>query len=182
MNFSFSGRHMEIGESLTSKAEKACKDLEKKYEAYFMDVNVVMKKENYTFCTDISVKVSSGVTYQAGDSSSEPVESFQKALQKIEAQIRKRKKNYKGGGKEISRGVEINSYDNSLEECQKKSQPMIIAEILDDLPLMSVSEATQKLSDERRVFIFENLSNNAVNVVYMREDGNFGWLDYKVRR
>lgn len=59
---------------------------------------------------------------------------------------------------------------------------MIIAEILDDLPLMSVSEATKKITDTRRVFIFENIANNAVNVVYRREDGNFGWLDYKIKR
>ena len=59
---------------------------------------------------------------------------------------------------------------------------MIVAERLDYLPIMSVSEATKKLCSSRPVFIFENISNKAVNVVYIREDGNFGWIDYKLDR
>ena len=59
---------------------------------------------------------------------------------------------------------------------------MIIAEILDDLPLIRVSEAKKKITETRSVFIFENIANKTVNVVYKREDGNFSWLDYKIKR
>lgn len=180
MNFSFSGRHMEIGESLTARAEELCNNLAQKYEAKFLDVNIVMKKENYLFLTDISVKGASGTTYQSSDSDTDPVDSFQKALQKIEVQIRKRKKTHKGCGKEAV-DVEINNFDNSFENKNNEKHPVIVAEILDDLPLLSVSEATKKLNDKQRVFIFENIANNTVNVVYIREDGNFGWIDYKTR-
>lgn len=187
MNFSISGRRMEIGESLTSRAEEACKALAKKYEAEFLDANIVMKKENHLFYTDISIKGASGSTYQSSDSAADPVDSFQNALQKIESQIRKKKKDHRCFGRSereaAPSGVELNCYDNSFEESRGgEDHPMIIAEILDDLPLMSVSEATKKLNEHQRVFIFENIANNAVNVVYMREDGNFGWIDYKVKR
>ena len=177
MKFSFSGRHMEIGKSLTARAEEACWNLAEKYDTEFIDVNIVMKKENHLFYSDIAIKTSTGNTYQASDNDSDPTASFLGALQKVDIQIRKNKKSYKGTGKDVPT-VEINSYDNSFE----KEEPMIIAEILDDLPLMSVSEATKKITDKRRVFIFENISNNAVNVVYKREDGNFGWIDYKIKR
>ena len=177
MKFSFSGRHMEIGESLTTRAEEACETLAEKYDTEFLDVNIVMKKENHLFYTDIAVKSCAGNTYQASDNDDDPVGSFLSALQKIDVQIRKKKKTHdRTSGRT---GVEINSYDNSFEN---ETQPMIIAEILDDLPLMSVSEATKKIKETRRVFIFENIANNAVNVVYKREDGNFGWLDYKIKR
>ena len=56
MKFSFSGRHMEIGESLTTRAEEACETLAEKYDTEFLDVNIVMKKENHLFYTDIAVK------------------------------------------------------------------------------------------------------------------------------
>ncbi len=179
MKFSFSGRHMEIGESLTTRAEGACESLAEKYDTEFLDVNIVMKKENHLFYTDISIKSCAGNTYQASDNDDDPVGSFLSALQKIDVQIRKKKKKKTHDRTSGRVGVEINNYDNSLE---KENQPMIIAEILDDLPLMSVSEATKKMTDTRRVFIFENIANNAVNVVYRREDGNFGWLDYKIKR
>lgn len=150
MNFSISGRRMEIGESLTSRAEEACKALANKYEAEFLDANVVMKKENHLFYTDISIKGASGSTYQSSESASDPIESFQNALQKIEIQIRKKKKDHRILGrseKEVECStVEINDYDNSFSAATKSEDhnPMIIAEILDDLPLMSVSEATKK--------------------------------------
>lgn len=179
MKFSFSGRHMEIGESLTNRAKEASETLAEKYDTEFLDVNIVMKKENRLFYTDIAIKSCAGNTYQASDNDDDPVGSFLSALQKIDVQIRKKKKTHdRTLGKKVS-GVKINNYDNSFE---KENQPMIIAEILDDLPLMSVSEATKKITDTRRIFIFENIANNAVNVVYKREDGNFGWLDYKIKR
>lgn len=178
MKFSFSGRHMEIGQSLTTRAQEACESLAEKYDTEFIDVNIVMKKENHLFYSDIIVKTAFGNTYQASEKDNDPVSCFLGAIQKIDAQIRKKKKTHRSiNGREFS-SVEINHYDNSLE----KEEPMIIAEILDDIPLMSVSEATKKLNDKRRVFIFENIANNAVNVVYKREDGNFGWLDYKIKR
>ena len=59
---------------------------------------------------------------------------------------------------------------------------MIIAEIFDDLPLMIIREAKKKITEPRSVFIFENIANKTVNVVYKREDGNFSWLDYKIKR
>ncbi|MBR1734935.1 MAG: HPF/RaiA family ribosome-associated protein [Alphaproteobacteria bacterium] len=180
MKFSFSGRHMDIGASLTARAQEACETLAEKYDTEFIDVSIVMKKENHLFYTDMAVKTATGNVYQSSDDDSDPIASFLGALQKIDVQIRKKKKSYRGLGKDIST-VEINSYDNSFEK-NNDPEPMIIAEILDDLPLMSVSEATKKLTEKRRVFIFENISNNAVNVVYKREDGNFGWLDYKIKR
>lgn len=183
MNFSISGRRMEIGESLTSRAEDSCKALAKKYEVQFLDVNVVIKKENHLFYTDISVKGASGATYQSSDNSSDPVDSFQNALQKIEGQIRKKKKDRRvfGRSEKDSATIDVNNYDSSFEN-NDGGHPVIVAEILDDLPLMSVGEATKRLNDTRRVFVFENIASNVVNVVYLREDGNYGWIDYRRAR
>lgn len=176
MNFSFSGRHMEIGDSLTKRAQEACNALARKYNVNFIDVNIVMKKETYLYRCDVAIKSQIGNSYYASDEADDPVTSFLLTLQKIDLQIRKKKKSSRTTSKDQK--VEIISYDNSLME----ENPVIIAEMLDDLPLLSVSEATKRLNDNKRVFIFENISNNAVNVVYKRDDGNFGWIDYKIKR
>jgi len=176
MNFSFSGRHMEIGESLTQKARDACKKLAAKYRVEFLDANIVMKKDAYLFITDMTVKTSTGNSYFVTDNAEEPILSFEITLQKLEQQFQKKRKSCKSNKK-----VEYNSFDNPVSESEENS-PMIIAEILDDLPLMSVSEAAKHLNKDRHVFIFENISNSAVNVVYWRSDGNIGWLDYKIKR
>ncbi len=176
MNFSFAGRHMEIGTALTSRAKKDCLALAEKYGTEFIDVNIVMKKETYLFHCDMSLKAKSGNVYHATNESDDPTTSFLGALQKADQQMRKKKKMVsRNSHKDCS--AEFNEYDNSMKS-EEKTQ-VIIAEILDDLPLMSVSEAANKLNDERKVFIFENISNSSVNVVYIRTDGNIGWIDYK---
>ncbi|MCR4624140.1 MAG: HPF/RaiA family ribosome-associated protein [Alphaproteobacteria bacterium] len=176
MNFSFSGRHMEIGESLTQKAREVCEKLAKKYRVEFLDANIVMKKESYLFTTDMTIKTNTGNSYFVVNSAEDPIVSFEIAVQKLEQQFQKKKKPGK-----YNRKVEINTFDNPVSGSEENA-PMIVAEILDDLPLMSVSEAAKRLNENQHVFIFENISNSAVNVVYWRNDGNIGWLDYKIKR
>jgi ribosomal subunit interface protein len=175
MNFSFSGRHMEIGESLTNKAKKACMDLAGKYKVEFIDVNAVMKKDGYLFRCDISAKTNTGNSYHAGNEANDPNVSFDLTLQKIDLQMQKKKKSERCFSKEHM--LEINNFDNSLEE----SAPVIVAEIIDSLPLLSVDDAARRLNEKTTVLVFENISNNAVNVVYIRSDKNIGWIDYKFK-
>lgn len=174
MNFSFSGRHMDIGESLTQKAKTACEKLAKKYRTEFLDANIVMKKDAHLFITDISIKTNTGNSYFVTDHADDPIISFDVTIQKLEQQFQKKKKSCKPCKK-----VEVSTFSESVSE---EDSPMIIAEILDDLPLLSVSEAAKHLNENQHVFIFENISNSAVNVVYLRNDGNIGWLDYKIKR
>jgi len=174
MVFSFSGRHMEIGESLTNKAREDCENLAAKYGTEFIDANIVMSKDSHMFITDISVKTASGNSYRASEQSDDPKNSFEITLQKINQQMQKKKKSSKEKTKFID-SVEIPDDDKCCAD-----HPMIIAEILDDLPLMSVNEAAEHLNKSTKVFVFENISTNAINVVYTREDGNIGWIDYKI--
>ena len=179
MNFSFSGRHMEVGESLTQNTKDAFGKLADKYRIEFLDINVVISKEKYLFITDIMVKTSCGSSCYITNSADDPKVSVEVTLQKLEQQLQRRKKSCKCGCKK----VEHNSFDHpvSADEAEEDA-PMIIAEVLEDLPLLSVSEASERLNEDRKVFIFENISNSAVNVVYLRNDGNIGWLDYKIKR
>ncbi len=176
MNFSFSGRHMDIGESLTLKAKEACEKLETKYRVEFLDANIVMKKETHLFITDISIRTNTGNSYFVTNQADDPVVSFELTVQKLEQQFQKKRKSSKSCKK-----LEPSAFGSNSEEAEEDA-PVIIAEILDDLPLLSVSEAATHLNEDQRVFIFENISNSAVNVVYLRNDGNIGWLDYKIKR
>jgi ribosomal subunit interface protein len=176
MKFSFSGRHMEVGEALTNRAKEACAALATKYEIRFIEIGIVMKKDVYMFRCDISAKTDDGNSYHAGDGTDDPHVSFDLALQKIEQQMKKKKKMERSFHKEHR--VEINRFDNSLEAEEEGDARAIVAEIMEDLPLLSVGDATKYLNEQTGVFVFENISNNAVNVVYVRKDGNIGWIDY----
>ena len=178
MNFSFSGRHMEVGESLTQNTKGALEKLADKYRLEFLDINVVISKEKYLFVTDIMVKTGCGNSYYVTNSAEDPKVSVEVTLQRLEQQLQRKKKGCKCGCKK----VEYNSFDHPVSEDDSEDAPMIIAEVLEDLPLLSVSEASERLNEDRKVFVFENISNSAVNVVYLRNDGNIGWIDYKIKR
>ena len=177
MIFSFSGRHMDVGESLTNKAREDCENLAKKYGTGFIEANIVMSKDGHMFITDISVKTESGNSYRASEQADDPKVSFEITLQKINLQMQKKKKSSKEN-KEKMQFVDAGNIHDNCDCCS--DHPMIIAEILDDLPLMSVNEAAEHLSKDKKIFVFANISTNAVNVVYLRDDGNIGWIDYNI--
>jgi ribosome-associated translation inhibitor RaiA len=169
---------MEIGDALTGRAKEACISLAGKYGIEFIDVSIVIKKDGYLFCCDISIKAHGGDSYYASNDASDPHVSFDQTLHKIDQQMQKKKRSERNSCKKHLQ-PEINNFDSSLE---KTAAPVIIAEIIEDLPLLSVSDAVKRLNDETKVFIFENISNNAINVVYARHDGNIGWIDHRSER
>jgi len=166
---------MEVGESLTTKAKESLQSLETKYRLEFLDVNIVMKKDGHQFVTDISVKTNTGNSYMVSDSAEDPKISFDITLQKLEQQMQKKKKTRYS---DYSKKKEFEPMA-PVSDQKEDDGGLIIAEVLDDLPLMSVSEAAEQLNETRKVFIFENIVNSSVNVVYTRSDGNIGWIDYK---
>lgn len=177
MKFSFTGRHMDIGETLTQRAHDASIALADKYGTEFLDMNIVMKKDGYRFLCDISCKTKTGNSYHMSNEAEDPIVCFESTMQKIEHQMQKKKKcsrccSCKDGF------LEMNEIDNSFAD-EEADAPMIIAEILHELPALSVSEAASQLNDKAKVIVFENVVNDSINVVYKRDDGNIGWIDYK---
>ncbi|MDR1334865.1 MAG: HPF/RaiA family ribosome-associated protein [Holosporaceae bacterium] len=184
MKFSFSGRHMEIGETLTNKAKQDCIELAQKYAKEFIDVNIVMKKDNHIFTSNMDVKTKSKDAYHASNSANDPRISFDGVLQKIEQQIAKRKCSHCSNHARKMEMIELdNSFINeSVTKDGTAGDNPIIAEILDDLPLLSVSDAASCLNHKIRVLVFKNVTTEAVNVVYVRDDQNIGWIDYKMKK
>jgi ribosome-associated translation inhibitor RaiA len=83
---------MEIGEALTERAREACEKLGSKFGTEFIEANVVMKRDGYLFHCDVATRTVSGEAYHASDGSDDPNVSFDITLQKIDLQMRKKKK------------------------------------------------------------------------------------------
>ena len=192
MNFSFTGRHVKIGESLTKSAKESIEKLAQKYKMVLIDVVITMRKESWLYVTDISLKSDSGAVCFVSSDADDPRRSFELTFRRLEQQFVKKMKDAQVPN---AKKTDFEDFDyNDFSDCtcfvptsgekaeDNENAPMIIAEVLDDIPLMSVSEASQKLNKDRPAFIFENIANSAVNVVYLRNDGNIGWLDYKIKR
>jgi hypothetical protein len=75
--------------------------------------------------------------------------------------------------------VEVADTDSEeMVEPADGDTPLVVAETERTLRAMSVSEAVMQLDlTEAPFLVFRNASNEAINVVYRRDDGNIGWID-----
>ncbi|MBM3613474.1 MAG: ribosomal subunit interface protein, partial [Alphaproteobacteria bacterium] len=57
-------------------------------------------------------------------------------------------------------------------------QPVVIAEMETKVPELSVGEAVMQMElSGQKLLVFRNEGHGGVNVVYLRDDGNIGWID-----
>jgi hypothetical protein len=64
------------------------------------------------------------------------------------------------------------------EEVPADFTPLVVAETSAKVKTMTVGMAVMQLDlAEAPVVVFRNAGNGAVNVVYRRTDGNYGWID-----
>ena len=57
-------------------------------------------------------------------------------------------------------------------------QPIIVAETESKIPFLSVGEAVMQMELAGSHFlVFRNEGKKNVNVVYLRDDGNIGWIE-----
>jgi hypothetical protein len=57
-------------------------------------------------------------------------------------------------------------------------QPVVVAEMETKIPSITVGEAVMQLElTSQRFLVFRNEGHGGVNVVYLRDDGNIGWID-----
>ena len=67
--------------------------------------------------------------------------------------------------------------DGEAEQDEGKD-PTIVAEILTNIIKMSVSDAVMHMElSGRNALMFRNASNNRLSMVYLRRDGNIGWIE-----
>ncbi|HIC28514.1 MAG TPA: ribosomal subunit interface protein, partial [Rhodospirillales bacterium] len=64
------------------------------------------------------------------------------------------------------------------EEIAEDAQPVIIAEMPEEIATLTVSEAVMRMDlADLPVTMFRDRTTGRLNVVYHRVDGNIGWID-----
>ena len=152
-----------------------------------MDTNVTFSKDKREFLCDFSIHMSTGLTALSKSKSNDIHESFDNSINKIEKQLRRYKRRLKNHHIERKEPIKFKiepSYvlssindDNDISE-NESLQPVIIAEMETKISTMSVGEAVMQLDlMELKMLLFRNSSHDGINLVYVRNDGNIGWID-----
>jgi hypothetical protein len=67
---------------------------------------------------------------------------------------------------------------DGLEKDEQEKHPSIIAEMQIEIKTLSVGDAVMHMDlKDLPVVLFRNPTNNQINVVFRRQDGNIGWVD-----
>ncbi|HWP46963.1 MAG TPA: ribosome-associated translation inhibitor RaiA [Candidatus Limnocylindrales bacterium] len=181
MQINITGRHLEITNALreyvTTKIEKLGKYL------HIVEAHIILSVEKYRHMAEVTLQAKrtkihgqeeTGDMYQAIDS---VIDKIEKQIKKRKGKItsRKSKKLPKNLGKvaqSISESVQFESEEGAT------FSPRVIRTEKFAVKPMSLEEATLQMGLSQDGFlVFLNHETNQINVLYRRNDGNYGLIE-----
>ena len=187
MRIQVSGKQIDIGEALTTHVEDRITEVVGKYAERPVEAVVTFSRDRHEFISDTSVHLSTGLSVIAKARADEVYASFEGAMTRMEKQLRRYKRRLKDHHRERElpiEAMEANSYilaggNDGLDTAEPDTlQPVIVAEMETRVQHFSVGEAVMQMElAGAPLLVFRNDAHGGVNVVYVREDGNIGWID-----
>jgi putative sigma-54 modulation protein len=180
----------------TDAIKKYAEDKVLKIKKYFPDpinAHVVLSTEKYRQKADINITLHNGLVLKGKESTEDVYSSIDRAVDKIERQVRKYKDKIKRH--KPQNGPQIPVRHNILQAAEalqpREEMPEPVPKIVDEEKIprvvrtsefsakpMTVEEALMQLDLRNSTFlVFTNADSRAINVVYRREDGNYGLIE-----
>jgi ribosomal subunit interface protein len=200
MTLRVSGKNLDIGESLRIHVGTRIDGVIAKYAAGPTNGHVTVEREGSGFRTDCSLHLNSGISVQAEAEALDAYESFNKAADRIERRLqrlrrrvrdrvsaaptraaaRPRQVALKPAARE-SLAYEVakeTGSDAVIPQIMSSEPPLVFAETIAGLELMSVSQAVAALDAGDAPFvIFRHAGCERPHIVYRRRDGHIGWIN-----
>ncbi|GGA58316.1 ribosomal subunit interface protein [Nitratireductor aestuarii] len=188
MTLRISGKHMDVGDAFRTRIESKIGDAVTKYFDGGYNGHVNMIKGAGGFSADCMVRLDSGTELQATGQAQEPQLAFDIASERLEKRLRRynrrlKSRSYPTSGNGLVDGMDMSyrvmtGLDEDEENEDEGHAPAVVAELRIPLKTMAVATAVMVLDlKDDPVLVFRNASNNEINVVYRRADGNIGWID-----
>ncbi|MBN4054735.1 ribosome-associated translation inhibitor RaiA [Nitrospira defluvii] len=170
MEVMITGKQLEITPALKEYVENRAEKI-KKYTSKVTQVNFTLKVEKYRHLAEVLVKVK-GFILQAEQETDEMYVSVDKAMNKIERQLKKHKEKlcdhrpHNGANIEELALMSKKSQSNIKKRKQFAVEPMTLEEAELQMELLGKS-----------FFVFGNNQNRNLNVLYRRNDGTLGLIE-----
>ena len=178
------GKGIEIGESLKTYVEKSLESHVIKYFSYAIDAKAIIYKDGCKFHVDISVNegVKHGVFIKASAILNDPYLAVNKAIIHISTKLRRYKHKLKDYKKprvmEATQHMVTHNLDDEANNQGTNNFPLVTEEKTIEIQFLSVAEAIMHLEfSSAPALMFINVSNNQLNMVYKKEDGNITWVE-----
>ncbi|MBS0186209.1 MAG: ribosome-associated translation inhibitor RaiA [Proteobacteria bacterium] len=183
------GRHIDIGESLQTHIREHFSTVASRYFGRTVDGSVTLTKSGSQIHVDIGVHPGRSLEIHVKGDGLDPYHAFDATLDKLNVRMRRYKsrlRDHQSIPREdnaIHRGLQyiLPNQDidiDNVEEEISDAAPAVIAEIETDIPSLSLPEALMHLDlSQHSALFFKNKGTGNFNMVYIRPDGNIGWVD-----
>lgn len=175
------GENIEVTEAIRDYVEKKVGKLER----YFNDVPEATAHVNLKVYTEKTAKVEvtiplGSVTLRAEDVSQDMYGSIDLVVDKIERQIRKNKTKIAKKHREKVPTAQVFTAEFETEAAEESSETRVVRTKHVDLKPMDIEEAILQMDLlGHDFFIFTDSEDGQTNVLYKREDGEYGLIEAK---
>lgn len=190
MQLTVTGKKLDVGDALRTRIEEGLSEAVAKYFDQPGDGTVTVSREGHTFKIDIQVHISKRIVVQGLGQAGDAYAAFEEALEHVAKRLRRYKRRLKDH-KHVSAEQEVlqalqyvisaEPEEDEAEAIESGDQPVIVAEMPAEIETMSVSDAVMRLDLAGvRAMLFRSSKHGGLNMVYVREDGNIGWVDPQI--
>lgn len=170
MNVIVTGRHLEVTPALKGYAEEKISKFER-YLSNISEATVTLTVEKYRHKTEVLLRAN-GVLIQAEGITGDIYSSIDEVVEKLEKQVKKYKEKLVSHRKGEGKGAAAPGEKAAPETAR------IIKRKRFDMKPMSPDEAAMQMELlDKPFFIFANDANGEINVIYRRNDGNYGLIE-----
>jgi ribosomal subunit interface protein len=188
MTLRVSGKNMDVGEALRSKAEGHFDSVVKKYFDGGYTGHLTLEPEGSGYSAICMVHLDSGAILQSSAYGGDATSAYEIMAETIEKRLRrynrklKQHRRHTNGEDSVEAQTYVLAASDLHDELHEDYSPPVIAETTATLRQLSVEEAVMELDlTQGDVVVFRHAGHGGLNVVYRRADGNIGWIDPALR-
>ena len=183
------GRDIDLGAALQERVADGIEDRLRKYFQRGVEARVAFSKVRHEIIAEATVHLASGVYLNANGRAGDAHAAFEDVLEKLEKRVRRHKRRLKDHHQPTKDPLPAESFsayviapipetEDEEADLPADDAPVVVAESLETLRTMTVSEAALQLDlTDAPSIVFRNAAHGGLNVVQRRADGNISWID-----
>ncbi|MCB1681756.1 MAG: ribosome-associated translation inhibitor RaiA [Rhodospirillales bacterium] len=205
MEMTVQGKQIDIGDALRTHVTDKLSDIDQKYFNHATDATVTFSREGHgsgLFRVHISMRVGKNIMVITEATENDPYLAFDTASDKAAKRLRRYKRQLRdhharrqktpeeelmkaryytlalNGGAEAMEQDNEEILEDHDDDVPQGDDPVVVAEITTEIETLSVSDAVMRMElADRNALLFRDAKTNRLNMVYLRNDGNVGWVD-----
>ena len=183
-----SGKNMDVGNALRSKATGHFENVVRKFFDGGYEGHLTLEPEGSGYSAQCTLHLDSGAVLQSEAYGGDALSAYEIMSETIEKRLRRYSHKLKQRRRPVNGDEVVQAQSYILEapghdeELAEDYAPPVVAETTSSLRQMNVGEAVMELDlTQADVVVFRNAGHGGLNVVYRRADGNIGWIDPALR-